>query len=119
MKRKQSDCTTHHTTTRRTCALDACSRLNALLRLFYTFDCLFDCLFECLIVCLNVCLFVCLFVCAHASIAIQLKHDKWLNEGTRVLFVDFTLYNAFINHHIPVNIMFEFPAMGGVLVCVR
>ena len=44
----------------------------------------------------------------------ELKNNLWLEQGTRVLFIDFTTYNANINLFCIVRLVFEFPATGGV-----
>jgi len=44
----------------------------------------------------------------------ELKAGRWITEGTRVLFLDFTVYNANINMFCVVKYIFEFPAAGGV-----
>lgn len=45
----------------------------------------------------------------------ELKAGRWITEGTRVLFLDFTVYNANINLFCVVKYIFEFPASGGVV----
>eukprot|EP00040_Diaphanoeca_grandis_P020192 m.107400 g.107400 ORF g.107400 m.107400 type:complete len:688 (+) comp27793_c1_seq1:310-2373(+) len=50
---------------------------------------------------------------AVATIA-ELKAGRWISEGTRVVFLDFTVYNANINLFCVVKYVFEFPASGGV-----
>jgi len=45
----------------------------------------------------------------------KLKKDRWLDLGTRALFVDFTLYSPYLNYHLPVSIVFEFPPTGAVI----
>ena len=39
----------------------------------------------------------------------------WLTQGTRFISVDFTIYNANINLFCVAKLVFEFPAVGGVL----
>lgn len=43
-----------------------------------------------------------------------LKNDAWLDRGTRVVFLDFTVYNANINLFCQIRLTAEFPATGGV-----
>ena len=45
----------------------------------------------------------------------ELKQNLWIEWGTRVVFVDFTVYNANMNMFAVVKLVFEFPAAGGVL----
>ena len=45
----------------------------------------------------------------------ELKQNLWLEMGTRVVFIDFTVYNANMNMFAVVKLVFEFPAAGGVL----
>jgi len=45
----------------------------------------------------------------------ELKEALWIGRSTRVIFVDFTVYNANINLFCVVKLTFEFPATGGVL----
>ncbi|XP_074647871.1 polycystin-2-like isoform X2 [Tubulanus polymorphus] len=44
-----------------------------------------------------------------------LKDNLWLDRGTRVVFIDFTVYNANINLFCVVRLVFEFPATGGAI----
>jgi len=44
-----------------------------------------------------------------------LKDNLWLDRGTRVVFVDFTVYNANINLFCVVRLVAEFPATGGAI----
>jgi len=50
-----------------------------------------------------------------ALILKELKEALWIGRSTRVVFVDFTVYNANINLFCVVKLTFEFPATGGVL----
>lgn len=45
----------------------------------------------------------------------DLKNNLWLDRGTRVVFIDFTVYNANINLFCVVRLVVEFPATGGAL----
>lgn len=45
----------------------------------------------------------------------HLKSTKFIDLGTRVLFVDFTLYNPLLDVHLVVRLSFELPATGGVV----
>ncbi|CAF0782686.1 unnamed protein product [Didymodactylos carnosus] len=44
-----------------------------------------------------------------------LKANLWLTRGTRAVFLDFTIYNANINLFCQIRLIFEFPAVGGML----
>ncbi|XP_041048078.1 polycystin-2 isoform X2 [Carcharodon carcharias] len=44
-----------------------------------------------------------------------LKENLWLDRGTRVVFVDFSVYNANINLFCVIRLVVEFPATGGAL----
>ncbi|NXU75077.1 PK2L2 protein, partial [Oreotrochilus melanogaster] len=46
---------------------------------------------------------------------IFLKHNEWLTQGTRVIFIDFSTYNANVNLFCIVRLVAEFPATGGAL----
>ncbi|XP_064627409.1 polycystin-2-like isoform X2 [Lineus longissimus] len=46
---------------------------------------------------------------------ITLKENLWLDRGSRVVFVDFTVYNANINLFCVIRILVEFPPTGGAL----
>uniref|UniRef100_A0A9J8A385 Polycystic kidney disease 2-like 1 n=1 Tax=Cyprinus carpio carpio TaxID=630221 RepID=A0A9J8A385_CYPCA len=50
-----------------------------------------------------------------AAILMDLKDNLWLNRGTRVLFIDFTAYNANINLFCVLRLVVEFPATGGAI----
>lgn len=45
----------------------------------------------------------------------ELREFLWVSRGTRLLSVDFTLYNANVNFFAVVKIYFEFPPTGGLL----
>lgn len=45
----------------------------------------------------------------------ELKRNLWVSPGTRVVFIDFTVYNINLNHWCIVRQTFEFPAAGGVV----
>ena len=45
----------------------------------------------------------------------ELKKNLWIGPGTRVVFIDFTVYNANLNMFCVVRQVFEFPAAGGIL----
>jgi hypothetical protein len=55
-------------------------------------------------------------VCNASCTLQQLKEDRWLGPETRAVFVDFCLYNEEINHHMSVNVIFEQPPTGGIIV---
>ncbi|XP_060094308.1 polycystin-2-like protein 2 [Heteronotia binoei] len=44
-----------------------------------------------------------------------LKEHGWLTRGTRVVFIDFSMYNANVNLFCIVRLVLEFPATGGIL----
>uniref|UniRef100_A0A8C2JTG7 Polycystic kidney disease 2-like 1 n=1 Tax=Cyprinus carpio TaxID=7962 RepID=A0A8C2JTG7_CYPCA len=50
-----------------------------------------------------------------AAILTDLKDNLWLDHGTRVLFIDFTAYNANINLFCVLRLVVEFPATGGAI----
>ena len=46
----------------------------------------------------------------------SLHANLWLDRGTRVAFLDFTVYNANINLFCQIKLIAEFPASGGAVV---
>ncbi|XP_056113041.1 polycystic kidney disease 2-like 1 protein [Rhinichthys klamathensis goyatoka] len=50
-----------------------------------------------------------------AAILNDLKDNLWLDRGTRVLFIDFSAYNANINLFCVIRLVVEFPATGGAI----
>ncbi|KAM9379950.1 polycystin-2-like protein 1 [Phaethornis superciliosus] len=44
-----------------------------------------------------------------------LKEKLWLDRGTRVVFIDFSVYNANINLFCVLRLVVEFPATGGAI----
>nr|KAF6347180.1 polycystin 2 like 2, transient receptor potential cation channel [Pipistrellus kuhlii] len=46
---------------------------------------------------------------------INLQKNDWITRGTRVVFIDFTLYNANVNLFCIIRLVAEFPATGGIL----
>lgn len=44
-----------------------------------------------------------------------LFNNLWIQRGTRVVFIDFTVYNANINLFCVVRLVVEFPATGGAI----
>ncbi|NXX81390.1 PK2L2 protein, partial [Urocolius indicus] len=44
-----------------------------------------------------------------------LRQNSWLTRGTRVVFIDFSTYNANINLFCIIKLVVEFPATGGAL----
>ncbi|KAJ7324463.1 hypothetical protein JRQ81_017483 [Phrynocephalus forsythii] len=51
-----------------------------------------------------------------SSEALQvLKENLWLDRGTRVVFIDFSVYNANINLFCVLRLVVEFPATGGAI----
>ncbi|CAF1607821.1 unnamed protein product, partial [Adineta ricciae] len=45
----------------------------------------------------------------------QLFEGLWIQRGTRAVLVDFTIYNANLNLFCQVQLLFEFPAVGGLI----
>ncbi|CAF1423747.1 unnamed protein product [Adineta steineri] len=45
----------------------------------------------------------------------KLKNNLWITLGTRAIILDFTVYNANLNLFCQVQLMFEFPAVGGIV----
>ena len=45
----------------------------------------------------------------------ELNNYLWLDRGTRVVFLDFTVYNANINLFCQIKLTVEFPASGGAV----
>ncbi len=45
----------------------------------------------------------------------DLNANLWLDRGTRVVFLDFTVYNANINLFCQIKLLVEFPASGGAV----
>ncbi|KAJ8393244.1 hypothetical protein AAFF_G00063160 [Aldrovandia affinis] len=50
-----------------------------------------------------------------ASVLMELKHNLWLDRGTRAVFIDFSAYNANINLFCVIRLLVEFPATGGAI----
>uniref|UniRef100_A0A3Q3WFN4 Uncharacterized protein n=1 Tax=Mola mola TaxID=94237 RepID=A0A3Q3WFN4_MOLML len=50
-----------------------------------------------------------------AIILKDLMDNLWLDRGTRVVFVDFSTYNANINMFCVIRLVVEFPATGGAI----
>ena len=48
-------------------------------------------------------------------VAQELREYLWIDRSTRIVMVDFTVYNANINLFCVVKLIFEFPATGGVI----
>uniref|UniRef100_A0A8C8A300 Polycystin 2 like 2, transient receptor potential cation channel n=1 Tax=Otus sunia TaxID=257818 RepID=A0A8C8A300_9STRI len=44
-----------------------------------------------------------------------LRQNSWLTRGTRVVFIDFSTYNANLNLFCVIKLVVEFPATGGAL----
>ncbi|CAF1337534.1 unnamed protein product [Rotaria magnacalcarata] len=45
----------------------------------------------------------------------ELKDNLWITRGTRAVLVDFTIYNANLNLFCQIQLIFEFPAVGGLI----
>jgi len=45
----------------------------------------------------------------------DLNENLWIDRGTRVVFLDFTVYNANINLFCQIKLTVEFPASGGAV----
>lgn len=52
---------------------------------------------------------------AAANKVAVLKENLWIDRGTRVVFVDFTIYNPNINLFVVTKLISEFPATGGMI----
>ncbi|KAM4852733.1 polycystin-2-like protein 1 [Thomomys bottae] len=52
---------------------------------------------------------------ASAEALRDLQEGLWLDRGTRVVFVDFSVYNANINLFCVLRLVVEFPATGGAI----
>ncbi|XP_061084725.1 polycystin-2-like protein 1 [Conger conger] len=50
-----------------------------------------------------------------AIVLMELKQNLWLDRGTRVVFIDFSAYNANINLFCVIRLVVEFPASGGAI----
>ncbi|NXE04016.1 PK2L2 protein, partial [Lophotis ruficrista] len=48
-----------------------------------------------------------------------LRENSWLTRGTRVVFIDFSTYNANINLFCVIKLVVEFPATGGAFTSSR
>ncbi|XP_069932245.1 polycystin-2-like protein 2 isoform X3 [Oryctolagus cuniculus] len=46
---------------------------------------------------------------------VDLRLNSWITRGTRVIFIDFSLYNANVNLFCIIRLVAEFPATGGIL----
>ncbi|XP_004744946.1 polycystic kidney disease 2-like 2 protein isoform X1 [Mustela erminea] len=46
---------------------------------------------------------------------IDLQLNSWITRGTRVIFIDFSLYNANVNLFCIIRLVAEFPATGGII----
>ncbi|XP_027959540.1 polycystic kidney disease 2-like 2 protein isoform X3 [Eumetopias jubatus] len=46
---------------------------------------------------------------------INLQLNSWITRGTRVIFIDFSLYNANVNLFCIIRLVAEFPATGGII----
>ncbi|XP_029072810.1 polycystic kidney disease 2-like 2 protein isoform X3 [Monodon monoceros] len=46
---------------------------------------------------------------------INLRMNSWITRSTRVIFIDFSLYNANVNLFCIIRLVAEFPATGGIL----
>nr|XP_023417385.1 polycystic kidney disease 2-like 2 protein isoform X4 [Cavia porcellus] len=46
---------------------------------------------------------------------VDLQLNNWITRGTRVIFIDFSLYNANVNLFCIIRLVAEFPATGGIL----
>jgi hypothetical protein len=45
----------------------------------------------------------------------QLRSQNWLDQLTRAIFIDFSLYNANVNLFVAVTLSFEMTSMGSVI----
>ncbi|XP_008689798.1 polycystic kidney disease 2-like 2 protein isoform X4 [Ursus americanus] len=46
---------------------------------------------------------------------VHLQLNSWITRGTRVIFIDFSLYNANVNLFCIIRLVAEFPATGGII----
>ncbi|KAM5214232.1 polycystin-2-like protein 2 [Hipposideros larvatus] len=46
---------------------------------------------------------------------VNLRLNSWITRATRVIFIDFSLYNANVNLFCIIRLVAEFPASGGIL----
>ena len=46
----------------------------------------------------------------------ELQEQGWLDQYTRALFVESTLYNANVNLFVNIKLLFEAPVTGGTLI---
>ncbi|XP_076315760.1 polycystin-2-like protein 1 [Tachypleus tridentatus] len=49
------------------------------------------------------------------EILMELKLYRWIDQATRAVFLDFTVYNANVNLFCVVRLVFEFPPTGGMI----
>ena len=49
-----------------------------------------------------------------AAMLAELKKNLWIDQGTRFLTIDFTVYNGNVNLFAVVKLFFEFPPTGGI-----
>ena len=49
------------------------------------------------------------------ALLMELKTNRWLERGTRLVTIDFTVYNANINLFCVSKLVFEFPPTGGII----
>ncbi|XP_037533787.1 polycystic kidney disease 2-like 1 protein [Nematolebias whitei] len=50
-----------------------------------------------------------------ANVLTELMDNVWLDRGTRVVFIDFSTYNANVNLFCVIRLVVEFPATGGAI----
>ena len=50
-----------------------------------------------------------------SAILASLNTKNWIAKPTRVLFIDFTVYNANVNLFCVIRLILEFPATGGII----
>ena len=53
------------------------------------------------------------------EIILTMKKEKFIDLSTRVIFADFTVYNAYLGLYNVIRFTFEFPATGGVVPKAR
>ena len=51
-------------------------------------------------------------LCFAVKAVSAMKENMWIDEGTRAVMIDFTVYNANINLFCVVTLLFEFPPTG-------
>ena len=45
----------------------------------------------------------------------DLKRNKWVDDRTRAIIIDFTVYNGNVNLFNQIRLVMEFPSTGGII----